>query len=372
MTAEARSWRRVALVFGVWCAVALIAASQYYIATRSMGHEVAWTEVLVWEGPVWMFWAFATFPAMWLADRFPIQRRGLGPSLAVHTVVGAALALLYVLALMTWNQNISPYPIEDRSLSELFWLYVRARFTIAFLIYWSIIGISHAWTNHLRYRQRELEATRLREQLAQARLQALKMQLHPHFLFNALHAASSLMDEDVKAARRMLARLSELLRATIDADAEAEEIPLAQELEFLEGYLEIEKVRFRERLRVDFDVDEAALGVRVPPFLLQPLVENAIRHGVAPRADGGRVTIRATRTDGAVRLVVEDDGPGLGPAAVEGAGGIGLRNTRQRLQELYGDAHGFTLGGGSKGGVKVTIDLPVDGPEVGAGAHGSR
>jgi len=321
-----------------------------------MGHDVAWTDVLVWEGPVWLYWAFATLPALWLAARFPIERRRLARNLAVHTASAVFFALLYIAVWMLWNQNISPYSIEGQSLSDMIWTYVRARFTIAFLIYWAIVGIGHAWSNYQRYREREIEAARLQELLAQARIQALKMQLHPHFLFNALHAAATLMDEDVAAARRLLARLGELLRTTLEVDED--EVALERELEFLAAYLEVERVRFQDRLAVRFEVASDTLAGSVPPFLLQPLVENAIRHGVNPRANGGCVTVRAQRADGRMRLEVEDDGPGVDAETAAGAAGIGLRNTRERLRQHYGDGHELRLEAGRDGGLKVTIDLP--------------
>jgi LytS/YehU family sensor histidine kinase len=195
-------------------------------------------------------------------------------------------------------------------------------------------------------------------------LQALKMQLHPHFLFNALHSISALVHSDPDAADKMIARLGDFLRLTLDTAA-AQEVPLRQEIEFLNCYLEIERIRFRDRLTTSLDVDPQALECRVPNLVLQPIVENAIRHGVAPRSAPGRVEVHAERRGGALRLQVRDNGRGLpadGVCATKG-GGVGLSNTRARLQQLYGGAFVFEIENDPAGGVVVTLEIPFREPE---------
>src|SRR6185369_4509061 len=204
-------------------------------------------------------------------------------------------------------------------------------------------------------REREIHAAALEAQLAQAQLQTLKMQLQPHFLFNTLNSISALNHEDPRAANRMIARLSELLRLTLENDG-AQEVSLHQELDFLKRYLEIQQVRFGDRLKVHFDVAPETMDARVPNLLLQPLVENAIQHGLAPFSAPGEIHIHASRENGLLCLRIADSGPGLPASTPSGApDGIGLANTRARLQQLYGDAHRFELRNGAQRGAVAEV-----------------
>jgi LytS/YehU family sensor histidine kinase len=192
------------------------------------------------------------------------------------------------------------------------------------------------------------------------------MQLHPHFLFNALHSISALVHTDPDAADKMIARLGDFLRLTLETSA-AQEVPLRQEIEFLNCYLEIERIRFGERLTTRLDVDPQVLNCRVPNLILQPIVENAIRHGVAPRSAPGHVEISAAGVGGVLRLQVKDNGHGLPEstaAASRGSqqqGGVGLSNTRARLQQLYGTSYRFELANSPAGGAVVTLEIPLQG-----------
>jgi LytS/YehU family sensor histidine kinase len=226
------------------------------------------------------------------------------------------------------------------------------------LTYCAILCISLALDYYRRYRERELRAYQLEARLAQAQLQVLKMQLHPHFLFNTLHAISTLMHRDVEAADRMIARLSDLLRISLETVG-VQEVPLKQELELLEKYLEIEQTRFQERLGVKLEIEPETLDARVPNLILQPLVENAIRHGIIPRATPGLIEIHARRDNGTLQLEVRDNGRGL-PAAEEGTmkEGLGLSNTRARLKQLYGAEHRFSLCNNPAGGLVVSLTIP--------------
>ncbi|HEX8335221.1 MAG TPA: histidine kinase, partial [Pyrinomonadaceae bacterium] len=222
------------------------------------------------------------------------------------------------------------------------------------LVYWIIVVISHAADYYQRYREGELRAS-------QAQLQALKMQLHPHFLFNALHSVSALIHADPDAADKMIARLGDFLRLTLDSAA-AQEVTLKQELEFLNCYLDIERTRFRDRLTTHIDADPQVLDCVVPNLILQPIVENAIRHGVSQRAAHGHVEVRAERAGDRLRLEVRDNGRGL-PEGAEACrakqGGVGLANTRARLQQLYGGDFRFELRNAPAGGVVVTLEIPL-------------
>jgi LytS/YehU family sensor histidine kinase len=222
---------------------------------------------------------------------------------------------------------------------------------------WSIVVVAQAIEFYRRAQERERQAVELRERLTHARLEALRSQLQPHFLFNTLNGAATLMHTDVAAADRMLTQLSDLLRATLTPGG-PQEIPLVEELELLDRYLAIMLVRFRDRLSVSVDVTPAARAALVPQFLLQPLIENALEHGIGARPGPGRLEIRAARDGDRLRITITDDGPGPDPHAVIDAG-IGLANTKARLAQLYGDDQQLTLEPVDEtGGGRVTVSLP--------------
>ena len=238
-----------------------------------------------------------------------------------------------------------------------------------FVLYTGVLAAGIARDYFLRFRARERETLRLQSetaqlqtQLAQARLSALNAQLNPHFLFNTLHAVSSLVERDPKGVRRMIARLSELLRYSLGGSGD-NEVPIEQEISFLERYLEIMRIRFQGHLEVDVHLTESARGALVPSLILQPLVENAVKHGVEKVAAVGRIEIEGRRDDARLILTVSDNGPGLeqrgGSDTVPDAeGGVGLENIRQRLEQLYGSAQSLTLLAKPGGGTVARIVLP--------------
>jgi LytS/YehU family sensor histidine kinase len=244
------------------------------------------------------------------------------------------------------------------------WIFVQsfsrtfARFHFNFAVYALLVAGWHAVTFYRHAREREAQAAQLAQQLAEAELAALRMQLNPHFLFNALNAVSSLMLRDVPAANRMLARLGELLRLTLEGSRQ-QEVPLEQELAFIRRYLDVEQVRFGDRLQVEVNTPADALQATVPTLLLQPLVENVMRHAVAPAQGPVSLTICAVRENGSLVVEVRDSGPGgAAPKSASQGHGIGLANTRQRLQQLYGDAQQLSLTRHADGGTTVRITLP--------------
>jgi sensor histidine kinase YesM len=228
----------------------------------------------------------------------------------------------------------------------------------------SAIALVHFAYYTRTMRERELRAAQLEAQLGRAKLTSLQAQLHPHFLFNTLNAITSMMYEDPAAADRMMTRLSDLLRLTL-AESAGLDAPIREEVEWLEHYLAIMRVRYGERLRVRIDVDPTVADVPVPRLILQPLVENAIRHGIAARPGPGTIEIVAVRHGECMRIEVRDDGPGVrDPGEAQRNGGIGLVNTRERLRHAYGDTHAFALTNRAGGGAVATIDVPVMGPRV--------
>jgi signal transduction histidine kinase len=338
----------------------LINVGQSYLSYRtfdSVGTFRFWGTLVVGVSD-WYLWAALTPLIIWLSHRFPFYAESWGKSLLVHlgcNLLFSFLVFLITIPLLRW---VSPNG-QDRSL--WFWIQGRANLymILYFWIYWAILGSVLSTQYYQKFRDREFKASRLESKLAQAQLQVLKMQLHPHFLFNTLNAISALLHKDAESADTMIARLGELLRTTLD-NVGTQEIPLHQELEFIQPYLEIEKTRLGDRLQVGMSIDPEAMDAAVPNLVLQPLVENAIRHGIAPYSQKGRIEIRAKRENGMLRMEVEDNGPGLSlEQQVSFRPGVGITNTRARLQQLYGSSHFFEMKNGAKRGLKVTLLIPA-------------
>jgi LytS/YehU family sensor histidine kinase len=346
VTAQARWW---ALSLAWWALNGFASATNYRVLRESAGDPVTWGHALATSMTSALLWVPLTVMALRLADRYPLAREGLRRALAVHVAAAAAVCVVRAVAVVVLNPWVAWYPTLPPFPTVLV-----TSVQNNFFLYGLLTGVAHAVHYARKYRERET-------QLVQARLDVLRAQLHPHFLFNTLNTISSLVHHDADAADRMIARLSALLRRTLD-EAGTNEVPLREELAFLESYLEIEQARFEDRLGVSWEVDPSALDARVPPLILQPLVENAIRHGIAPRAAPGVVRISARRANGSLRLEVRDDGVGLrtagGTSRASGGRGMGLRNTRARLAELYGADHALDLSAGTHGGAVLTMTIP--------------
>ncbi len=349
-------WRKWVLWWAAWTLIALAFASQVNFTQARRGYIVTWKFALTTALADWYTFGALSVPALWLARRFHLDEPRWRRHLAVHLAAGAVFAVAWVGV----RVGIEAYRARERqpnfSFAEAFhWTLVRS-FYFNLLVYGVIVGASHGIEYYRRYRERELRASELEKLLAEARLQTLRAQLNPHFLFNTLNSISSLMHRDVAAADRMIVRLSELLRAALDAPHK-QEVPLREELDFLRRYLDIEQIRFGPRLTVDLEAPADTLELAVPHLLLQPLVENALKHGIAPRKAGGRVIVHARRDGAWLRLSVTDNG--AGPAASPRPGGHGLANTRARLEHLYGAQHEFHFGPGPDGGFAVHLSLPA-------------
>lgn len=349
--------RRWLLVLVVWGAVALFSSAQIYVARAALGEPPPLGSLLLLEVPVWAFWALLTVPIVLLARRFPLDRdRALG-RVGIHGAAAIFLAVIAVGFYTLWYQAFNPYPIlSTPSVSAWFWTLFRQQFIVGFMIYWAVVGVYHAFTNYFLYRVREMEASRAKAHLSEARLQALRMQIHPHFLFNTLNSISALIDEHPSEARRVMAQLGDLLRATLRNDAR-HVVSLEEEVALVRDYLRIEEIRFDDRLTVATDIDPAVHRAAVPSFLLQPLVENAIRHGIGHRERGGRLWLSAERVDGRVVIHVKDNGVGIEEASVPSEG-IGLSNVRSRLREIYGTEQSLTLRAREGGGMDARVEIP--------------
>jgi two-component system LytT family sensor kinase len=354
-----RLWVRVALILGAWTLFGSFLASQTGLAFNRRDMPIQWYRIFAVELAFAYTWALLTPLTIWLARRYPIERSHWRRSLMVHifasTLIGLATRAVRDLA---WIFFISE-SAKGLTLTKLF-LNVYFFFDYGAMIYWIILLVCFAFDYYRRYQEGEIKTTRLSAQLAQAQLQALKMQLHPHFLFNTLHSISALVHKDANAADKMIARLGDFLRLTLD-NAGAQEVSLQQEIEFLKCYLEIERIRFKDRLTVHMEIEPQALDARVPNLILQPIVENAIKHGIAPRTSAGHIEIEAKRYDGMLQVQVTDNGPGLPVNGGSGKiikEGLGLANTQARLQQCYGDQHRLDLMNTARGGLTVLLEIP--------------
>ncbi|MCB1008410.1 MAG: histidine kinase [Acidobacteria bacterium] len=337
------SVRRIVLWVFLWTGLGLFFASeaalrQYPGAERSL----SWADALTVNIPYYLIWGVLALVVLWLCRRWPLGsdqggRLQVG-NLALHLLASVAVASIHLLLSEALFDAIRDARGQDVAFSEALAFSFRHNFHVNLLTYWAIVGTRQLLAYYHGLREKELMATRLKEQLVRAELAALRMQLQPHFLFNALNSISELVYADPKAADRMLVRLSDLLRRSLETNG-AQEIPLAQELEFVERYLEIERMRYSDRMRLASHVDEFALDAAVPSFLLQPLVENAVVHGVGRSAGPCRVVLRARRDEGELYLEVENDLPrdrrpdGKRPERE----GVGIQNTRARLEQIYGE-----------------------------------
>jgi len=344
-----RDMRRVLAVLGAWTAVALL----FSIQMRFQGDSPrSWSWIVGWQLAGW--WTWAAFTP--LVTAFAARAARLGSPLrivAAHIPAALATAVLCAATEGAVKWALGIYRTTPLSLSAGISYAVATYWTFNVLIYAMVVGLYHA-----------VRAARLESQLMQARLDALTGQLQPHFLFNTLHTISAFVLEDPKQANRMITRLSELLRHSFSPE-QGPLVTLEEELELLDHFVAIQEARFGDRLKVTFRVEAGTGAAMVPTFLLQPLVENAIRHGAARPGRVAEIDIAAVRAGDRLRLEVRDNGPGVpdgppAPAGRNGGGGVGLANTRARLAQLYGVGHRFELANapGGQGGAIATVEIP--------------
>jgi len=350
--------RLLGVIFTAWILLALIEALQYYFAFLGTSRAVTFQYEISYALKESLVNAVLTPMVLWIASRYPLGRRNVAKTFVAHLGGAIVYLFLFVALRMPLGQIIDYTTGKEGQPSWAFFgrLLVRYPYDVAWM-YGMILVLAQLWDYYDKYRERELRTSRLETQLAQAQLKVLKMQLDPHFLFNTLHSISSLMQQDVEAADDMLARLSDLLRMSLE-DVNEQEVTLKREMEFLDGYLAIQQIRFRDRFKVRVNIDPKSLDALVPNMILQPLVENAVQHGIASRAGAGQLEVRSAVQNGTVRLEVRDDGPGPADDTGEGTGGVGLANTRARLQQLYGNSCRFSLTRPEQGGTLVVLEIP--------------
>jgi len=345
-------------ILSAWLALSLIISAQRYAVSGPGDSSGAFLVYLFWSGAVWIYWALVTPLIFRLGRRIPLSRQSLSFALPAHFGLAILFGLLHLAswaALGTVFGGMSSG--EAVSFRDEFVRLAQFLPYVEVIFYWAILGAGIARDTYRQARERELEAKALEAQLQQARLQALRMQLHPHFLFNALNTVAMLIrNGEHQQAVEMTAGLGELLRWSLNENTE-QEVTLEHELEFIRRYLALEQIRFSDRLRVEIEVPAELLSALLPNLILQPLVENAVRHGVAQSSSACLVRIVARRANEWLELFVQDDGTGL-PNGWEPAPGIGLGNTRKRLAQLYGERHELTLQNASPAGVVARLKIP--------------
>ena len=357
-------WLKWGSLFGFWSVFSFLNANQvYFEMLHKPGMHHSWWRIVFWQLAVWWVWGCLTPIILGLGRRVTGAKASWLRGLLIHLPFSLLLPAAHVAASTELRILIQPFDVwsDTRPFLAQFSGELRSLFLFDFFVYWAVLGAGYAFDYRERYRERERDASELKAQLAQARLEALKVQLHPHFLFNTLHTISGLVrGGDRQPAVNMIAGLSELLRRALESGDE-QEVPLREELKFVELYLDIQLVRFSDRLTVRTDVAPAALDALVPNMLLQPLVENAIRHGVAPCESPGLISINAYRSGRMLHVEVSDDGPGLQSGwRIEESEGIGLANTVERLKRLYGSEQRFELRNvvGVGSGVTASVVIP--------------
>jgi two-component sensor histidine kinase len=350
------------LIFIAWLipgAIAMLQSTASYLMRDALAREWPW---VLMQLPRYLMWALATPLVFSAVRRFPFQRDRFARSLGTHTLFALAFAsvieLVWLLMSLVLQAFIEPeiLPRMRANWAEIYSAAILSRMLSGAFMYGATAGIATTLGYHRRFREREVRSAQLEAQLALAQVQALKMQVHPHFLFNTLHAITVLIREDPAAATRVVTRLGDLLRLTLSRATTAQ-VSFRRELEILTLYLEIERTRFHDRLEIQYDVQPTTLDALVPDLILQPLVENAIRHGVSPNSGTGRIEVISRREGDWLLLEIRDNGTGL-PEGATRRDGIGLTTTKARLERLYGTRHELTLTNLPQRGCVARIRIP--------------
>jgi two-component system, LytTR family, sensor kinase len=353
-----RWWLRWCFFFCVWTLLGASFALSTYLGARQDNVQISWKRILSGYLADFYLWGLLSPFIFLLARRFEL-RKHFPRNLLIHLAVSVILSGLVLSAASPLVWYLGYVNLTRNPTLAILWrnnAFSAYYFHQGLTIYWTTLVVAHALYYYRRLREREAQTARLTAQLAQAQLQALKMQIHPHFLFNTLNSISALLHKDVEAADRMIARLGDFLRLTLKS-SDAQIVDFEQELEFLKCYLDIEHIRFQDRLTVEMDIDPHALTAMIPNLILQPIVENAVRHGVARQTNHGHITIRARRQGARLIMKVEDNGPGL--KLNSNGSGIGLSNTRARLEQFYGSDFSFQIANSAERGASVTLDVPA-------------
>lgn len=346
------------LLVGFWLLPAAVATLGLRLVPSRLNPDLTFVEVLVAQLLIWLPWSLWSQLIVLLGERVPLERGSVLRAVASHALLSPLVIALQILVI--WGVTVGFGMNEARELESMIVIGIRQYGDLLMVVYWAVVGAHASIRWHERWQEQAIVAARLREDVAQASLQALRAQVNPHFLFNALNAVVTLIGRDPAQAREMLVRISELLRATLTA-GDSQETTLAQEVELTARYLEIEQLRFADRLSVDWEIDADLALQMVPAFALQPLVENALRHAMGQRKGPGRVRIIARKEASGLSLIVRDDGPDGPPpeqSVTRRGAGVALKNLRARLERLYGPAASLTLQPRSEGGMDAVVFIP--------------
>ena len=350
---------RVVLLYGLAIATplgwSLVAFA--YLGMNAWGRTLSFQRAVLIGLPDWYLWALAAPVVFALAERFRIERGRWASSVAIHLLAGSAVALVEIAAVVGVNTAFG-VRLYEGPLTDIYLRMVLRTFHFYLIIYCVIVAASHAYGYYAALRERELTASTLRAELVQAQLSSLRMQLQPHFFFNTLHSIAALVrDGRGDDAVDTIGRLGDLMRRTL-RNVDQDEISLREEIGMVEQYLEIEQTRYQDRLTVRIDVAPETLDARVPYLALQPLVENAIRHGIAQDPAARRVSVEARRANGSLCVEITNDGPSPGGHSAAAGSGVGLANIRARLQRLYGSRFALEVGPASRGGTVARLQVP--------------
>lgn len=366
----ARLRRLTRLLFAVlWLVPGAIAGIGVWFTARDGAYPIALSTALFWQICCWMLWAVWSQGVLTLVDRVPLVRGRIWPWMATHLLSSMLVMSASALVVGWIDWHLAPWAATYATYADALAASATRRLDTEFMLYWAVLGAAYMVEFVRRYRERDRDATELEEELSRQQIEALRLQLNPHFLFNALNSVAELMEMDVREAQRALSAVGDLLRLSLRT-AGTPTIPLWREIELVELYLQVARVRYGEGLALDIDVDPAAVDVEVPSFVLQPLIENALKHGLSPGHVGQSVHVTARRDGPMLELRVLDNGRGLNGRITDSGRflaaspnldglGIGLTNTRTRLAMLYGERFAFRMSNTTGGGCLVEIRLPV-------------
>jgi two-component system LytT family sensor kinase len=340
------------LYFGVWTLIGIFFATQTYIGGLYSDRPLTWTQAFIVALVAWYLRALFAPAIFWLAQRFTISRSKWFKSVLIHVAASLAFAIAEQVIYDAVVIRFSEIPRRILSPVELH---------MNLLTYWAVLGVAHFRASYRRSRESELAASQLEAELNGAKLDLLRAQLHPHFLFNTLNGISELMHEDVEQADLMLGNLSEMLRSALEHSGKRE-VTLSAELEFLRRFLEVQSMRFQHRLTFQIVAPPELLSCCVPYLVLQPIVENSILHGIARSPAAGSIRVNACDKNGMLQIEVRNTGPGLPSGGIKE--GLGLRNTRLRLLHSYGVHYKLEVANALEGGVRVTVEFPVSRDEA--------
>ncbi|KAA3608864.1 MAG: hypothetical protein D8M58_19200 [Calditrichaeota bacterium] len=343
-------------VFLLWTFLAFFYVFQQYYITLIKDKEFELSTIIIWELSYFYTWAVLTLIIIFLARKNPLEKQNLIKNGLLHFIFALVIAFVHRAGSMFIYLVLAKPEDLEKGLPDFFGPKVILGSFDGFIIYWMILGVFFSFEYYQQVREQKVKSARLESQLAKAELTALKMQLNPHFLFNTLHAISSLIDSKGKDAQNMLVRLSDFLRQTLESEGQ-QNVSIKKEISFLKSYLEIEQIRFGKRLSVEYNIEESLSQKLIPTLILQPLVENAIKHGISPHSGQGKIEISVSEKNSFMEISVCDNGKGIGQDIVEH---VGLKNTRQRLEQVYGKSSRLKYYNRDQGGFCVHLSIPLE------------